>query len=801
MNSPEEKSSHKDSRLSGLPHSSAGPKSAADKASHLSVVGQPESSDNESDEKFIPRISEVRSKRRDVTSTVTQEWDTRAELSGAIVDSRPDPGQTGAVPVTLTPVSVGSHTQPPSNPAGDSSIAPLRPDLASASLAIEMLATSSFDCDAVSSDAAASQLPNMESLGTVDVQELGFHRHISEVSRFAESELERQQPSSYYDALVSQNAIPVFELLPSSGRSNQDISAHAVDVSVAPSPARPSTYWVVDEARLVTHGAFVDFSEERNSKGVEKGATHTMPIADIEEALQVNAIPVSISSAGPQPSVTAFENQTSPANQLVHSGSSLDPQSLQDEQHRAAEPVDQRSTPTGSISNSVAKDLSIQKPHSNSVLGSNGIGRDDSEECTAGEAVGQGAQTFDLSEPSKRSSTIDTGPLPALDSTTHSGNLRNSSPRVKSPFLERAIGNAPPVIGDNGAQEEIPSIEDQPENEYSSENVGPIRSKKDLWKKRGFTAASVLILCIAGFALMYDTVKSGPGNLHKEEAPAPSDEALSPTVEPEATTEKVEATPGKKVDPKEALKFALNEEKDKNYAESLAYYNAAVDARKTVKALHGRGRVLNKLQRYDDALKDLELAAKISPTNQDVTIDLAAVRYMLNDFDGAVKEYNRILSVKPDDPDALYGRGISLAGSKDDSAAIKDFESVVKLRPTYQPAYKQMCTTYMEMGHNDKAEAAITVALTACGEEPDLYFSRGLARYRMGHNADGLEDYNRAIKLDPKRKEFYNDRGYVLMQLGKNDEATSDFEKALEIDPNYVLASENLAKVKSKLEK
>ncbi len=796
MNSPEEKSSHKDSRPSGLPHSSAGPKSAADKASHLSVVGQPESSDNDSDEKFIPRISEVRSKRRDGPPAVTQKWDTRAGLSGAVVDHGPDPGQTGAIPATVTPVSVGSLTQPPSNPAGDSVIAPFRPDLASASLAIEMLAISSFDCDAVSSDAAASQLPNMESLGPVDVQELGFHRHISEVSRLAKSDLEHQ-PSRYYDALVSQNAIPVVEL-PSSVRINQDISAHEVDVSVAPGAARPSTYWVVDEARLVTHGAFVDFSEDRNSKGVEQEVTHTLPIADIEEALQVNAIPVSVSSLSP--SVMAFENQTSPANELVHEGCSFDPQSLQDEQQRAAEPVGQRSTPTESISNFVAINLSIQEPLSDSISRSNGIGSDDSEERPAGETLGQGRQTLDLSEPSKRSSAIDTGSLPAPDGTTNSGNLRISNPRVKSPFLERAIGNAPPVFGINGAQLEMSSSEDQPENEYSSENAVPVRSKKELWKKRGFTAVSVLILCIAGFALVYDTVKSGPLNVHKEEAP-PVDEALSPAVEPDPVTQKAEATPGKKNDPKEALKFALDEEKDKNYAEALAYYNAAIDARKTVKALHGRGRVLNKLQRYDDALKDLELAAKISPTNQDVTIDLAAVRYMLNDFDGAVKEYNRILSVKPDDPDALYGRGISLAGSKDDSAAIKDFESVVKLRPTYQPAYKQMCTTYMEMGHNDKAEAAITVALTACGEEPDLYFSRGLARYRMGHNADGLEDYNRAIKLDPKRKEFYNDRGFVLMQLGKNDEATSDFEKALEIDPNYVLASENLAKVKSKLEK
>lgn len=319
-------------------------------------------------------------------------------------------------------------------------------------------------------------------------------------------------------------------------------------------------------------------------------------------------------------------------------------------------------------------------------------------------------------------------------------------------------------------------------------------AKTEQIKKALISVGSVILLCIASVVITYDTiVAKKPPELkpETESTPVASEKTGTKKDEPTKETSKPSSV-------KEELKKAFALEQKKNYIEALEHFDKVLEdeANKTnTKALHGRGRVLTKLQRYDRALEDLELASDLDKGNELILIDLAAVKYLLADYPGAAREYERILSAHEGDVDALYGRGISYAAMGKNDEAIADFENVVKLKPGYDKAYRQMCTTFLAINQPDKAEAAITVAMKACGTDADLFFSRGLARYQMGRKEEAIEDYDEAIRENPKRKEYYNDRGYVLMELGRTDDAKKDFRQALEIDPHYKLAVDNLARI------
>ncbi len=318
--------------------------------------------------------------------------------------------------------------------------------------------------------------------------------------------------------------------------------------------------------------------------------------------------------------------------------------------------------------------------------------------------------------------------------------------------------------------------------------------KNEQLKKALITVGSVVLLCVASVIITYDTI------VVKKPADVKSEPEVAPIAPEKGEPQKEErAKPAEKTSSiKDELKKAFALEQKKDYLGALEHFDIVLqdDSNKSnAKALHGRGRVLTKLQRYERALEDLEAASDIDKGNELILIDLAAVKYLLADYSGAAREYERILSAHEGDVDALYGRGISYAALGKNDEAIADFENVVKLKPNYDKAYRQMCTTFLAIGQPDKAEAAITVAMKACGTDADLFFSRGLARYQMGRKEEAIEDYNEAIREDPKRKEYYNDRGYVLMELGRTDDAKKDFRQALEIDPHYKLAVDNLARI------
>lgn len=380
-------------------------------------------------------------------------------------------------------------------------------------------------------------------------------------------------------------------------------------------------------------------------------------------------------------------------------------------------------------------------------------------------------------------------PKPALNVSSH---VKLADSVVTAPPDSR------PLVDDSVVKPMIDfdRVEDARRTTYEGKQKAIADAKKEKLRKTLISVGSFVLVCVASVVITYDTIVVKKPSDTKTESNVEETDREEKTEDPKVAPQSKATTKSASV--KDELKKAFAQEQKKNYIKALEHFDVVLQDEansKNTKALHGRGRVLTKLQRYDRALEDLETASDLDKGNELILIDLAAVKYLLADYSGSAREYERILSAHKNDVDALYGRGISYAALGQNDEAIADFEKIVKLKPGYDRAYRQMCTTFLAMNQPDKAEAAITVAMKACGTDADMYFSRGLARYQMGHKDEAIEDYNEAIREEPKRKEYYNDRGYVLMELGRIEDAKKDFRQALEIDPHYKLAVDNLARI------
>jgi tetratricopeptide (TPR) repeat protein len=98
-------------------------------------------------------------------------------------------------------------------------------------------------------------------------------------------------------------------------------------------------------------------------------------------------------------------------------------------------------------------------------------------------------------------------------------------------------------------------------------------------------------------------------------------------------------------------------------------------------------------------------------------------------------------------------------------------------------------------GQYDKAIAAYDEALQspeiADFVKASIYSDRGIAKWRMNHTKEAIDDFNQSIQLSPENPNVYNNRGNALMDLGHPDEAIKDFDRAVALSPNYGAAYNN----------
>ncbi len=120
---------------------------------------------------------------------------------------------------------------------------------------------------------------------------------------------------------------------------------------------------------------------------------------------------------------------------------------------------------------------------------------------------------------------------------------------------------------------------------------------------------------------------------------------------------------------------------------------------------------------------------------------------LMDDRQGAIDSYNRVIQLQPDRADNYYLRGKNRYKLNNKQGAIDDFNKAIQLQPNYINAY----------------------------------VVRGVVRASMGNNKDAIADYDQAIALKPNSATSYYERGIAKSYLGDRKKAIDDFNKAAEL--------------------
>jgi tetratricopeptide (TPR) repeat protein len=152
----------------------------------------------------------------------------------------------------------------------------------------------------------------------------------------------------------------------------------------------------------------------------------------------------------------------------------------------------------------------------------------------------------------------------------------------------------------------------------------------------------------------------------------------------------------------------------------------------------------------------------------------------LNDNEGALDDYKKVLDENPDFVDALVSRGELYLKLNLNEDALIDFTAALSQQRGNLPAQFGFAKATVLLGGADQAIKPLTRVIEAAPENAEAYQLRGRA-YNGAHKIkEAIADLEKAISINPEDHDAYFWLGAVRLRTKEYRDAAEQFRKAIE---------------------
>jgi len=215
----------------------------------------------------------------------------------------------------------------------------------------------------------------------------------------------------------------------------------------------------------------------------------------------------------------------------------------------------------------------------------------------------------------------------------------------------------------------------------------------------------------------------------------------------------------------------------------------------------GRAYTYSTKPNYKKAIEYLNKAKTINPNDALVQLALGDAYYGDKNQNEAYAAYRNAFQFDPTLLRAKMQLGVLLKGAKSYDEAIKSFNEVIAINPSYGPVYRELAETYYKWGRNkpSKSNEYMQIAFGHYEKYISLTDSSLHSRMRKADFLVLLKDYkaleieaNKMIEMDKVNPRIFRYLGYSAYENGNADLAIKSLESFIANPVNKVIAKDYL---------
>jgi tetratricopeptide (TPR) repeat protein len=167
--------------------------------------------------------------------------------------------------------------------------------------------------------------------------------------------------------------------------------------------------------------------------------------------------------------------------------------------------------------------------------------------------------------------------------------------------------------------------------------------------------------------------------------------------------------------------------------------------------------------------------------------------FMLEDFDNAIKDYNKSEVLGNESDSVLFMRAKSYIKIKKYNEAIEDLKSALEKNNKNISAFAELGNVYYFLGDFKNSQAAYSKSIVL-NQTAEMYEKLAKVDLKLKLYNESIANMQKAILIDSSNVTYYNTLGIAYYYAKDTVSSYMAFKKALTIDSNYVYARYNMAR-------
>lgn len=214
---------------------------------------------------------------------------------------------------------------------------------------------------------------------------------------------------------------------------------------------------------------------------------------------------------------------------------------------------------------------------------------------------------------------------------------------------------------------------------------------------------------------------------------------------------------------------------------------------------YNRGADFLDLKKYEECIKESEIAVKLDPKLDGAYCNLGGAYFMKGDYNKALLYLNKAFEINPnrkatrDNLSLVYVKlGSLYVEDKKYDEALKIYLDLVKLKPNDANARAQLGFVHIFMGSNEVALQEYQKALELEPSNYMLHYMVGRIYVKLKLYDKAIDAFREGIKFNPNNADLHYELGVTYYDKGLIQEAIDETKQVIKINPEHEGAKRNL---------